>query len=208
MSSYQNISEADIQGYNDCSLLMSYTKPSLTKSSKSSRSTRKLSHHNLLNSATSLASLNISGASSKLDTPPIMSSMMPPPPSPPSTTTSTKSIDPALSSVNDTLPLKSINSGSSEITEDQLLSQLDDLKTQRTKLNEREFQHYISKIRTYIQSNAGKLNRETKSVMAKYLQSHDQGKDAKELMVYVMNNDGSSVWGLPLKKILENAQPN
>lgn len=208
MSSYQNVSESEIQGYNDCSLLMSYQ----SSSSARSRTTKKLSHHNLLNSTTSLDSLNRSEASSQ-------SSLMPPAPGssfPPATLSPmlkpTSASDSSLNSSSQ--PLKTDDSWISvsectrsassnvDVTSEELLTQFEILKKIPSKLNEREFSHYSNKLTSIITSD--KLNHDSKVVLLKYLQNYRKENISKELMAYVMSIDGSSSWGLPLKKILDN----
>lgn len=182
MTSYQNVSEAEISGYNDCPVL-DYQR---TPSSTSLKTRRRLVSHNNLSSTSTLVS-NTSTTSLNGPTP------LPKPPS----VTSLKKTE-STSSVN-----KAVDTLDSTISNQDLLDKLKQILSLENSLPEREFNHYEKRL--IDQFTKGLNNDSQKTTVSQSLENYQNKEQVKnDLIKFMMVNDGVSTWCIPLRKILEN----
>lgn len=181
MTSYQNVSESEIKGYNDCPVL-DYQR---TSSSSSLKTRRRLVSHN--NSSTTLTS-NTSTTSLNGPTPiPRPSSVG------------------LLKKTESQTSLSAPKVEDSEIPNEELLDKLKEILKLETSLQEREFKHYEKRLVDHL--NKGLNNESHKKVLYSSLENYQNKEQVKnDLIKFMLVNDGVSTWCLPLRKILENVK--
>lgn len=182
MTSYQNVSEAEISGYNDCPVLDYHRTPSST----SLKTRRRVVSHNNLSSTSTLVS-NTSTTSINGPTPL---------PKPPSMSFLKKSESNA--SVN-----KIAEPSNSSISNEELLEKLKKILSLENSLPEREFNHYEKRL--VDQFTKGLSNESQKAAVAQSLENYKNKDQVKNnLIKFMLVNDGVSTWCIPLRKVLEN----
>ncbi|KAH3674825.1 hypothetical protein WICMUC_003028 [Wickerhamomyces mucosus] len=205
MTSFQNVSESEIQGYNDCSLLVDYkTTPRSNKPYKR--------RHNLLNNSSTTSLNSISSNSS-------ISSEVTPTLTPPKRTPSIAKIPEVNGSTESWVVVSqdqnekdSLNQDiideykQKELTKDILKIELKNLLNHTNNLNEKEFNHYSNKLTQVIEKD--NLSLACKEIIFTSLKNFQSNKiETKDnLMKFILSNDGTSSWGLPLKKLIENTK--
>ncbi|ONH68166.1 hypothetical protein BON22_1823 [Cyberlindnera fabianii] len=187
MTSYQNVSESEIVGWNDCPIA------GLTASGTSAKTRRPRPQHNL--SSTSLISQQ--GSTLNGNGPPKISLPSRQPPSKPPMTT------PSLSKSTSTVSSSSMLSSSSLGDTEQLQQSIETLFSLPTTLPEREFEHYSRKLR----DSMGKIKPEHAAFVVSSIDNYKNKDETKKSVVqFMMTNDGTSTWGVPLRKILESVK--
>lgn len=179
MTSYQNISESEIKGYNDCPVLDYQRTPSST-SLKTRR--RLVSHNTTASKSTSNTSLTSMNGPTPIPRPPSVTSLK--------KTTSQAS-------------LNAPKVEESKISNEDLLGKLTEILSLKTCLQDREFKHYEKRL--IDQFTKGLTNDSHKAVVLASLENYQNKEQTKnDLMKFMLVNDGVSTWCLPLRKILEN----
>ncbi|CEP22684.1 unnamed protein product [Cyberlindnera jadinii] len=181
MTSYQNVSESEISGYNDCPVV------EFNKSSNGGKSRRRVvSGHQFANSPSSstasLASLSSSTSSSL--TPP----MGPRPGGSKRVPSSAAASEPT-----------------SVISKEAVQAKLDELFSLTSSLPERELTHYKNKLQDAL--SRGTIKQQWYSIVVESIDNYkDTDRVKNKLIQFMLHNDGTTSWGTPLRKLLENVQ--
>ncbi|KAG5366388.1 hypothetical protein CJU89_0812 [Yarrowia sp. B02] len=91
------------------------------------------------------------------------------------------------------------------VSEADLVSQMEVVLKKGSALPEREFDHYCVKLRKLLPA----LDQESRDIASHALVLADEGKgsNAKELLVqFMLRQSGSSSWAMPLRKVVENVK--
>ncbi|CCH45093.1 hypothetical protein BN7_4671 [Wickerhamomyces ciferrii] len=176
MTSYQNVQESQIKGYNDC--------PILDYSSKNSSSTSLKSRRRLVSQLNNTITTNLDGS-------------IPKPP------TSLKPPSFKTHESNETGETTTDQPTTESISDEELLKLVEKIIKLPNSLPEREFNHYSKRILDNFQK--GINNEQYKLIIYKNLQNYSNKEQVKnELIKFILSNDGVSTWCLPLRKVLEN----
>lgn len=92
-----------------------------------------------------------------------------------------------------------------DVSEADLVAQMEKVLKKDSGLPEREFDHYCVKLRKLLPA----LDQESRDIASHALVLADEGKgsNAKELLVqFMLRQSGSSSWAMPLRKIVENTK--
>jgi hypothetical protein len=183
MTSYQNIAESQIEGYNDCPVVdqLLVSKPAAVKP----RRKRLVAHD--LNATRSNSPSAVSGTVPRVT--PI---------------SSRKSS--AVNVLSDAVKVTD-----NESSFDNVNSALNALLSKPNGLPTREFEHYSQKTKTFLsdEKSWSRLSASDGSVLLSAI-TGDFSSDGKiiksKLMTLILNNEGFGTWCLPLIKILENVK--
>lgn len=192
MTSYQNVAESEIPGYNDVPVM------DFASTAGGPRPRRARLNHNL--SSASLVSNNSGTSLNTLSTPPRgpaqqLSGGSAPPLSKPPSSASISRTSTTSSTVSDTTV------DSNEITDDQVKEYIDKLLSLPSSLPEREFEHYGRKLR----DSVSKMKQPHRALVLKVVDNSNNKEEVKQTVVrFMMTNDGTSGWAVPLRKLLEN----
>ncbi|EGW30074.1 uncharacterized protein SPAPADRAFT_63692 [Spathaspora passalidarum NRRL Y-27907] len=221
-----------IEGWNDMptNMMMSSSNNSTTSvsSSVSSRSRKRVSRVGMnFDGSGIIPGVNSSGSgvaspAPPISTPPVSAPIRGPPPpaaaaaaaaaaAPPISTTPTPASAPPRkisTSIAQQEPTASESAKTSSITSDQVISLLDQTLELPLSLPERELAHYKTKLNQSIPSLASNhlsfLQDILSRLLSAYKEDHAQAK-AKikaDVVEYMMNQEGVSLWCSPLKKIV------
>lgn len=180
MTSYQNVSESEISGYNDCPVV------EFNKSSNGGKPRRRVvSGHQFANSPSSstasLASLSSSTSSSL--TPP----MGPRP------------------GGSKRVPSSAASEPTSVISKEAVQAKLDELFSLTSSLPERELTHYKNKLQDALSRDT--IKQQWYSIVVESIDNYkDTDRVKNKLIQFMLHNDGTTSWGTPLRKLLENVQ--
>ncbi|KAG5357575.1 hypothetical protein CJU90_6415 [Yarrowia sp. C11] len=92
-----------------------------------------------------------------------------------------------------------------DVSEADLLEQMEKVLKKDSGLPEREFDHYCVKLRKLLPG----LDQESRDIASHALVLADEGKGstAKEILVqFMLRQSGSSSWAMPLRKVVENTK--
>lgn len=183
--SFQNCTEADVPGYNDCPTFL------FQVSNKKNASSTSLASNSTLSSTNNIITTKVRDTYGNTKT------AVAPPPMISKRKISIPSTEPASTTAEDSVKITTL-------TKDEILSKVEELSSRESKLSEKEFTFYLNKVK----NNMGKSldNQSTVATLSQFFEIfQNERTQAKKLLTQWMISDTSiGTWCPAFIKIIDN----